>query len=235
MNPVIIIPARRASTRIPDKMLLDIKGKPLIRWTVEAAKRTGLPVTVATDCKEIAWASTADHVWIDDVPHFNGTERCIAAWRGACGNSFDLLINWQGDSPMTKAVWAIGLAHAMAHSPCAVGTMEQHVGREAHDGEVEVIHGNQLGFAASFGRCERGDHLTYRHVGLYAIKPEAFSIYGRAPGFRELVTGLEQMRWIERGVAIAAVEVPDEPAFEINHDLDVGLFKTCLESIDETV
>ncbi len=229
MKPVIIIPARLESSRIPRKMLLEISGKPLIRWTVEAAERTGFRVYVATDSKEIARASGCRGALMTG-PCLNGTERCLEVARHGLGGAHDLIINWQGDSPMTDPASVVALAEQMRQSAFAVGTLEQWVARDSLGGEVEVLTLGKPAMATNFERVAAGAPLRHRHVGIYAIKQSAWDLYGRAPSQREIYTGLEQMRWLDRGVAIGSFEVPDYPAHEINNDFDVGLFKTALES-----
>jgi 3-deoxy-manno-octulosonate cytidylyltransferase (CMP-KDO synthetase) len=228
---VIIVPARRASSRFPDKLLAEVKGKPLIRWTVDQAKRTGFQVLVATDSREIAEVCGANGVLTGDC--LNGTERCIEAANMRLGvMDRRMIINWQGDSPLTRPEWVKMLAERMDDSPCAVGTLQQFVDREAMEGEVHVEHGYDETIAASFSRVPRGHRLAYRHVGIYAIKPEAFQIYGRCPSRRELQMNLEQLRWADRGVAIAAFTVADEQAIEVNYPADLELLGSLLEAND---
>lgn len=227
MNAVIVIPARRDSTRFPNKMLAQIGHSPLIRWTARAARQSGLGVVVATDDEEIGKASGCDYVITG--PCLNGTERCIQV---AEQTGHDLLINWQGDSPLTRPHWVRMLAERMADSPCAVGTLQQFVDREALEGEVQMAHGYDESIACSFERIPKGHRIAYRHVGVYAVKREAFGLYGRVPSRRELQLGLEQMRWIERGAAMACFTVEDAPAIEVNYPDDLEIVKSLLESAD---
>lgn len=232
MEPVIIIPARRASTRFPGKLLAEIGGKPLIRWTVEAAERTGFNVMVASDDQEIAQASGCRRAVLTG-PCLNGTERCIEAARQQLGvMDGRTIINWQGDSPLSKPEWARMLAERMDDSPCAVGTLQQFVDRQAIEGEVQMGHGYDETMACSFERIPKDHRIAYRHVGIYAIKPEAFNLYGRVPGRRELQFGLEQMRWIERGVAMACFTVADDPAIEVNYPADLETVRSLMEGAD---
>lgn len=234
MTAQIIIPARLGSKRLPEKMLIEIEGKPLIWWTVKAAQLTRLPVMVATDSRRIADAVSCPVVLTGEC--LNGTERCIEAAkrRFKDGAPIPLIINWQGDSPMTRASWVHHLIEQMGKTQHAVGTLHQKVDRIALDGEVWTSY-HEDAQTAAWERAPRGHHLMHRHVGVYAIKPEAFDLYGRVPAPRELQSQLEQKRWIDRGVAVASFEVEGPEAIEINTDLDIGLFKTCLESTSEAV
>ena len=232
MTPQIIIPARLGSRRLPEKMLIEIEGKPLIWWTVKAAQLTRLPVMVATDSRRIADAVPCSVVLTGQC--LNGTERCIEAAKRRFPDDPPMIINWQGDSPTTRASWVHQLIEGMDQTPHSVGTLYQQVDRLALDGEVWTNYDTHAK-TASFDRVARGRPLTKRHIGVYAIKPEAFDLYGRVPAPRELQSQLEQKRWIDRGVAVAAFEVEGDVAIEINTDLDIGLFKTWLESTRETM
>lgn len=228
MEPVIIIPARRASSRFPDKLLALIGDKPLIRCTVEAALDTGYRVVVATDCEEIGEAAGAEYA-LTPGPFINGTERCLHVVQNFMGNLRPMIINWQGDSPLTRPEWVKELAQRMDDSPCGVGTLQQFVDREALNGEVQVEHGYDEHMACGFARMPAGHRLAYRHIGIYAIKPEAMQFYGRTPSRRELQMDLEQLRWLDRGVAIAAIKAPDEPAIEVNFPEDLAAVLSIME------
>lgn len=232
MEPVIIIPARRASSRFPDKLLAEVGGKPLIRWTVEAAQRTGFRVLLATDDDEIRQAARHSDFMITG-PCRNGTERCIEAANQRLGvMDGRTIINWQGDSPLTRPEWVKLLAERMDDSPCGVGTLQQFADRDAIEGEVQMEHGYDETIACSFARVPKGHRIAYRHVGIYAIKRDAFGLYGRVPSRRELQMGLEQLRWIERGVAMACFTVTDDPAIEVNYPADLETVRSLLEGAD---
>lgn len=230
MNPVIIIPARLGSTRLPNKMLVEVGGKPLIRWTAEAAMRTGLPVYVATGDEPIIDAvrdlEGKGCGYVLTGPCLNGTERCIEALYRVGDANYDLLVNWQGDSPLTDPEHVTRLVEHMATSPFAVGTLHAFAGRSAHGGEVNVNH---LRGVALFQRTD--DWVVDRHIGVYAIKADAWPLYGRVPSHLEMLEDLEQCRWRERGVAVTSLEViEDVHSFEINTGTDLAAFSEAIEA-----
>ena len=109
LKPIIIIPARYNSSRFPGKMLEKLGDKTVLEQTIETGKRTGLPVYVATDNREIAnlCIEIGQEYVMTDPDHKNGTERVAEAMiklidkHGAdFANDFDYVINLQGDSPL---------------------------------------------------------------------------------------------------------------------------------------
>ena len=103
MQPVIIIPARRASARLPDKPLADIAGRPMIAHVIERAEASGAgEVWVATDDKEIIHAAHAAgaQAIMTQPEHPSGSDRIWEALNNldeTC--KYDTIINLQGDLP----------------------------------------------------------------------------------------------------------------------------------------
>ena len=109
LKPIIIIPARYNSSRFPGKMLEKLGGKTVLEQTIETGKRTGLPVYVATDNREIAnlCIKINQEYVMTDPDHKNGTERVAEAMVKLIdkhgqdfASDFDYVINLQGDSPL---------------------------------------------------------------------------------------------------------------------------------------
>jgi len=109
LKPIIIIPARYNSSRFPGKMLEKLGDKTVLEQTIETGKRTGLPVYVATDNREIAnlCIKIGQEYVMTDPTHKNGTERVAEAMVKLIdkhgeefAQDFDYVINLQGDSPL---------------------------------------------------------------------------------------------------------------------------------------
>ena len=103
---VLVIPARRHSTRLPDKLLLRAGGKSVLQHTFEAACRARLPeqVLIATDDDQIACESRqfGAKVVMTSSTCSNGTDRVAEAIRNSHGNDFQrtgIVVNLQGDEP----------------------------------------------------------------------------------------------------------------------------------------
>ena len=250
---VIVVPARYASTRYPGKPLALLKGaggvaKPLIQRSWEAA--VAVPgvarVIVATDDARIADVARAFGAEVVMTPESSrhGTERCAAAL-GAIGDA-DLIVNLQGDAPLTPAPFVTALLEAMAADPSIeVATPALRVTPEIHRRLLaDQREGRVGGTTAAIGA--RGDALyfsqsvsphvaasavgdpalpVFLHIGVYAYTRTALQDYATLPPTPlELLEGLEQLRFIEHGRRVRVVEVaaPGYDIWELNNPEDVG-------------
>jgi len=259
MNSVILIPARYASSRYPGKPLVELRGaggnpKPLILRSVEAARRVrGVSgVFVVTDDERIADACTAYGVGVimTSPECRNGTERCAEALPQLYEP--DLVINFQGDALLTPPAFVEALiarmeqdAEALVATPALrltsdeVRTLksEQAAGRVGGTSVVNDAHGRALYFSKRLipylpADALDGDLSPVRlHVGVYAYRPAALELYvSSRPTELETLEGLEQLRFLDAGVAIAVVEVT-RPAFalrELNNPEDVAPIEQAL-------
>ncbi|MEZ6024538.1 MAG: NTP transferase domain-containing protein, partial [Hyphomonadaceae bacterium] len=107
MNPVVVIPARMASTRLPGKPLADIHGRPMLAWVVDIAKAAGAgPVLVAAAEEAVAEAAlkAGANVAMTDPDLPSGSDRVHAALEGFDpAGRFDTVVNLQGDMPTMPA------------------------------------------------------------------------------------------------------------------------------------
>ncbi|HYG27892.1 MAG TPA: NTP transferase domain-containing protein, partial [Caulobacteraceae bacterium] len=126
MKPVILIPARMAATRLPNKPLADIGGLPMIVRVLKQAERAGVgPVAVAAGDAEIAEAVEAagGKAILTDPQLPSGSDRILAAL-DAMGGDFDTVINLQGDMPFVEERVLIACAALLANQPsCDVATV----------------------------------------------------------------------------------------------------------------
>src|SRR5262245_12675132 len=103
MNPIVVIPARMASTRLPGKPLADIGGRPMIAWMVDIAHQAGCgPVLVAAAEPEIAEAAlrAGANATLTDPDLPSGSDRVYAALEAFDGaGRYDVIVNLQGDMP----------------------------------------------------------------------------------------------------------------------------------------
>lgn len=123
---VALIPARLASTRLPNKPLADIDGKPMIVWVAQQARASGARlVAVATDSTEVA-AAVRDHGYLAVMTHENhltGTDRLAqaAAILGLAND--EIIVNVQGDEPLLPTTMISDVASALAlDCDCAIAT-----------------------------------------------------------------------------------------------------------------
>lgn len=257
MRTVILIPARYASTRYPGKPLVELRGpdgvaKSLIRRTWDAAMAVSevAEVHVLTDDDRIRDAARAfgASVIMTSTTCANGTERCAEAV--AAGLQADLFINLQGDAPLTPPGFVTAMMRAMAASDAPVATPVIRCDTETLTMfRADRAAGRVGGTTAVFGQGGRALYFSkevipfaapgtdpvpvFHHVGLYAYRRAALLAYpALPPGPLETLEGLEQLRFLENGIAIQCVEVApgDRMFWELNNPVDVARVEAALAS-----
>ena len=258
----ILIPARYASTRYPGKPLAELRGatgrpKTLIQRSWEAACQVcGVAaVHVTTDDGRIADAATrfGAQVIMTSATCRNGTERCAEAMAHLPGTP-DIVVNLQGDAPLTPPHFVEALIGAMrgAGAPAVatpvLETTGAHLARLQEDRRQGRVGGttavaDRLGRALYFskeivpftGAAYRADEITpvLHHVGVYAYTPEALRLYRAAePGPLEGLEGLEQLRFLETGIPVACVPVDGggRAFWELNNPSDIPVIEEALKA-----
>ena len=224
MNPLILIPARMAATRLPNKPLADIGGKPMIVRAWEQAARSGFRVAVAAGDPEIVEAVEAAGglaVLTDpDLP--SGSDRIRAAVEAVDPDgAHDLVINLQGDMPFASPDLARACAELLGReSVCDIATLvaaEADVSDRTNPDVVKAVlalpEGRTSGRALYFTRSTLyGDGPVWRHVGIYGYRREALMRFCAAPPSPlEKREKLEQLRALEMGLQIWASVIADAP------------------------
>jgi len=224
MNPIVVIPARMASTRLPGKPLADIAGRPMIAWMVELARAADAgPVLVAAAEDEVAEAAlqAGANVTMTDPDLPSGSDRVFAALEAFDPQGrFDVAVNLQGDMP-TFAASDLARATALLEE-----TLDADIATlaSASDAAADRINPNVVkavialqgdrGRALYFTRAPapHGDGPIYRHVGLYVFRRAALSRFvAAAPSPLEKRESLEQLRALEMGMRIEVGLVEDFP------------------------
>ena len=251
MSVLIAIPARYASTRYPGKPLVVLRGpdgeKTLIRrsWEAATAVRGVDRVVVATDDARIADHATGfgAEVVMTSPDCQNGTERCAEVAAKLSG--FDMVINLQGDAPLTPAWFVEDLIAGLHADPEAdIATPVLRCDGRALNGFLADRRAGRVGgTTAVFGAGGRGLYFSkevipftgrvyadedatpvFHHVGVYAYRPTALAAYPSWPvGPLEMLEGLEQLRFMENGRTVACVEVQarGRQFWELNNPEDV--------------
>ncbi|SEO93472.1 3-deoxy-manno-octulosonate cytidylyltransferase (CMP-KDO synthetase) [Salinihabitans flavidus] len=260
MKTVIVIPARYASTRYPGKPLVELtqpdgSRKSLIRMSWEAARavRGVAEVHIATDDDRIRAAAQAfgAQVIMTSESCENGTARCADALSRA-GIKADLVVNLQGDAPLTPAWFVEDLIAAMRDDPDAqVATPVLQCDARTYSHFIEDRHAGRVGgTTAVFDRRQHAMYFSkevlpyidpakrperdipvYHHVGVYAYRPAALAAYTEWPeGVLEAREGLEQLRFLENGVPVRCVIVEGRGRvfWELNNPQDVARIESVL-------
>lgn len=234
MNPVILIPARLAATRLPDKPLADIHGEAMIVHVWRRAVEADLaPIWVATDTPAIAEAVRAagGQAVMTAADHPSGSDRvCEALGRIDPDRRFDAVINVQGDLPTVAPATLRAAAAPLADAEVAIGTAVAPIVLEEERTASSVVKmvGSPLGGgrfrALYFTRATApwGEGPLYHHIGLYAWRRAALERFVTlAPSALERREKLEQLRALEDGMRIDAMQVAEVPlGVDTPHDLE---------------
>lgn len=223
-NPIVLIPARMASTRLPGKPLADIAGAPMIVQVMRRAEEANLgPVAVACSEQEVADAVTkagGRAVMTDpDLP--SGSDRIWAALQTLDPDGHhDAVINVQGDLPTLDPALLRAALSALADG-VDISTLICEITDEAEKTNPNVVKcavglsaGQTVGRALYFSRATMptGDGPLYHHIGLYAYTRAALKRFvDLPPGVLEQREKLEQLRALEAGMRIEAALVDTVP------------------------
>jgi 3-deoxy-manno-octulosonate cytidylyltransferase (CMP-KDO synthetase) len=202
MKAVAIIPARYASTRLPGKPLLVIKGKPLIQYVYERVKSSSVQqVIVATDDERIAAAVKAfgGEAVLTSPRHRSGTERVAEV---AAGIDADIIVNCQGDEPLIppeaidKAIAAFARHPSIMVTtlitplergddlcnPHLVKVVVDHNGYALYFSRALIPYPRDLLEKKEAGTLKEGEYFKrlgkeelegyWQHIGLYAFRRE---------------------------------------------------------------
>ena len=223
-NPIILIPARMASTRLPGKPLADIHGEAMIVhvWRRAMEADTG-PVVVAADTAEICDCvrQAGGSAVLTRADHESGSDRIFEAIGLADpGAKHDIIINVQGDLPTIEPD-AVRAALAPLSEPSVdIATLAAEIARDEERGNPNVVKviGTQIGSARQralyFTRATapHGEGPLYHHIGLYAYRRAALEHFVTLPPSPlEKRERLEQLRALEAGMRIDVEIVPAVP------------------------
>jgi 3-deoxy-manno-octulosonate cytidylyltransferase (CMP-KDO synthetase) len=258
MSVLIAIPARYASTRYPGKPLVALTGpdgeKTLIRrsWEAAMAVRGVDRVVVATDDARIrdhAHDFGAEVVMTSQACQ-NGTERCAEVAAALPGH--DIVVNLQGDAPLTPAWFVEDLIAGLRADPEAeIATpvlrcdgralngllADRRAGRVGGTTAVFGAGGRALYFSKEvipfIGKTYADEDPTpvFHHVGVYAYRPAALAAYPHWPtGPLETLEGLEQLRFLEHGrrVLCVTVQARGRQFWELNNPSDVPVIEAMM-------
>ena len=223
MSFIVIIPARLASTRLPNKPLADLGGKPMIVRVAERAQGSGASrIVVATDHADIAAACAAHGIeaCITRADHPSGTDRIAEVARTLGLPPEAVVVNLQGDEPLIDpALLDAAAACIVPGVPMATCAHPLHEMAEAFNPNVVKVVLDKFQRALYFSRAtipwhRDGFNATrdalpagyqpLRHIGLYAYSNEFLQQYpGLSASPLEAIEALEQLRVLWHGVPIA--------------------------------
>ena len=233
VSVVAIIPARFESSRFPGKALADIAGRPMIEHVyrrTSAARSVGV-VIVATDDQRICDAVEAfgGRAQLTSPNHLSGTDRLAEI---AAGLTCDLVVNVQGDEPLIEpSMIDDAIAPFRTDRSLEMTTLRRRMDdrSELENPNVTKVVVDRQGYALYFSRAPipftRAGSVpapAWRHIGLYVYRRECLMrLTSLAPTAMEQAEALEQLRAIEHGIRIKAIEtVHDSVGVDTPDDLE---------------
>jgi 3-deoxy-manno-octulosonate cytidylyltransferase (CMP-KDO synthetase) len=234
IKTVAIIPARYDSVRLPGKLLLEINGKPMICWVVERtlAARNIDRAIVATDDQRIAAAvrSAGYEAMMTSAEHRSGSDR-IAEVAAGLGDA-EIIVNVQGDEPLIspltieRSIQALiedqdaGIATTWEPIDCLADVLNPDVVKIVVDDHERAIYFSRSPVPYPRDAVSRHGSIEAaisaepallrsfrKHTGLYVYRREVLLEFAQWPqSALELLESLEQLRALEHGVNIKAIE-----------------------------
>ncbi|WP_119169366.1 3-deoxy-manno-octulosonate cytidylyltransferase [Algihabitans albus] len=228
-SPLVLIPARLASTRLPDKPLADICGEPMILHVWRRAVKADIgPVAVAAAEPEIVAVIEAagGQAVLTDPDHPSGSDRIFEALQKLDPEGrVDAVVNVQCDVPTLEPAAIRAVIQPLAEPAVDIGTIAAEIVDAAERSDPNVVKaavafpdGQRIARALYFSRApvpwDGGDATRplYHHIGLYAFRRAALERFVELPhGPLEQREKLEQLRAMEAGLRIDVALVDTSP------------------------
>jgi 3-deoxy-manno-octulosonate cytidylyltransferase (CMP-KDO synthetase) len=234
MKTIAVIPARYAATRFPGKLMHTIGDRTIIRMVYENAVGTGLfdSVLVVTDSEEIAEEIRGCKGWVkmSQREHISGSDRIAEA---IADLDVDVIINIQGDEPFVSKEPLAGLISCFHDDAVRVASLMKkfEMGDEpGNPNQVKVVcnkKNDALYFSRSlipFKRNLLNETPVFRHIGVYGYRKQTLLEFTNwEAGLLEQTEMLEQLRYLENGIAIRMVETKQNTiGIDTPEDLEVA-------------
>lgn len=215
MKSIIIIPARLASSRLPNKVLADINGKSMIRHVFDRAIEANIgPVLIATPDKSIVdIVNGFNGQAVLTGSHNSGTDRIYEAIEKIDpDHEYEHIVNLQGDMPFINPAHIQAITRPLSWEGTDITTLISRMStlNEDNPSVVKCIirDGDAIDFSRSF---MAGRYIHYHHHGLYAYNRNALKRFVSLPqSNREKSESLEQLRALDNDMIIRVVKINDE-------------------------
>lgn len=250
MKPVLVIPTRYASTRLPAKALRLLKGKPLVQHVYERAIQAEAgfeTIVIATDDQRIqaVCEEFGATVCMTSTKHETGSDRLAEVVQIYGWADDRVIVNLQGDEPLTPVENLFQLAHNLqAHPEAMIATLATPLQNEhelADPNIVKVVQ-DRHGLALYFSRAQiplqrdaakLGSYpvtqYALRHIGMYAYRAEFLKAFARLePCFLEQLEKLEQLRALYNGYRIHVDLAQTIPGPGVDTEADLQLVETLI-------
>ncbi len=247
----VVIPARYASSRLPGKALLGIRGKPMIQWVYERARSSRADdVLIATD--DLLIVSAAHSFGAEAImtapSHASGTDRIAEVARARGWPESDIVVNVQGDEPLVPPALIDQVASLLESNPQAsIATLATPIGSLAEfmDPNAVKVVSDREGRALYFSRApipwdrdgataglvtQRSFLGARRHVGIYGYRVSGLlRLAALKPTPLEQQEKLEQLRALENGLEIRIADCVEQPGPDVNTAADLERVSVLLQ------
>jgi 3-deoxy-manno-octulosonate cytidylyltransferase (CMP-KDO synthetase) len=227
-----VIPARFDSQRLPGKVLLRIGQKPMVHWVYDRARQSKLlsEVLVATDSRTVQQYCLSFNIPVMlTKEHPCGSDRLYEVMERTDGGIY---VNIQGDEPTIRAEHIDLLLRPILDGEAEVTTLKVAIDQVTAQNPncVKVVtdqHSRALYFSRfpiPFDRDAEGSVRFYKHIGLYGYTRSALDrFHGLPQSPLELAEKLEQLRYLENGIAILVAQTPyDTIGVDTEADLELA-------------
>ena len=251
MGYTVVIPARLGASRLPEKPLADLHGRPLVVRVLERAQESGAErVLVATDHPriQVAVEAAGGEAMLTDPGHGSGSERVAEVVERLGLPDEAVVVNLQGDEPLMPAAVIRQLAEALAADPdlpMATVSTPLHEAAELFDPHVVKVVCDRQGRALYFSRApipwardafaiDRETlpgalALHHRHIGLYAYRAGFLRRFvAWPPSPLEALESLEQLRALWHGAPIRVIEACEVPGPGVDTPEDLARVRRLL-------
>ena len=247
----IIIPARLSSSRLPNKALADIHGKPMVVRVAERAQQSNASrIIVATDHADIQAACAAHNItsMLTSSAHQSGSSRLAEAVQLLGLPENEIIVNVQGDEPMIPPALINRVAEKLAnsHAPMATAAHPVHDFAEFQNPNCVKVVLNQAQQAVYFSRASIAyprDEMAkkqpalspscppLRHIGIYAYRVGFLKQYVRlTESPLEICESLEQLRVLWHGYPIAVKVLDNAPPAGVDTSEDLARVQAAWEA-----
>lgn len=208
MKTLIVIPARLNSTRLHQKPLVNVCGKPLIRWVIENLKKTGYDILLSSD-EDIVYDIVKDL----DVPFVKTSQNLLSGsdrvYEASKDFNVDFIINHQGDEIFSYKQDIDALVKSLETSD--VASLYTKLTEDSPTNVKLVLDkdNNALYFSRALIPYKRNDISSIyplKHIGIYAFRKHILKTFvSLSQSILEQTEGLEQLRLLENGIKIKMI------------------------------
>ena len=244
MKSAVIIPARMASQRFPNKPLAKIDGIPMIErvWRMGMESKIGDVFVACCDQEVFDLISSRGGIAIMTNPnHPSGTDRIFEAFSSLKNkNDYESIINLQGDMPFIDPMILESVNKPLMHG-YKIGTIATDIAKKEEENSnitkvlINWSKTNSVGESIDFYKeSKKQVKYIYQHVGIYSFRPNAlYDFVSMKPSNNEIERKLEQLRALDAGVKIGITYVENIP-ISVDTLEDLMLIEKIIKNNNET-